>query len=377
MAAYTFELGTAFFQDCATFESTILPDNLEALLYAARSARHPYMTPGGPETLSVAVNPVSAAPGDPVALDAIANDTRFYDTVGTEPTQNIAAAEYYIDVPPWSADPAPVAYPMSAADGVFNEKIEDVQATIDTTGLSNGRHMVFVRAQDANGDWGQVSAAFLYIIDPQTTPTIEGYVRDYGTNAALGATVAAGDFVTNTYPGSGFYTMDVISGTYDINAQVDGYGPSTACDIFAEENSLVQQNFNLSPICTIFSDDVELGNLGWTAEPPWGITIAKSHSPTHSWTDSPAGYYSNYADTSLISQTIDPSDVTGVTLSFWHIYDTEPNLDIGRVEYSINGGDWIEIASYSGYNLTWNQVTIPYSGTGWAAECSHTLPLHV
>ena len=36
VASYTFELGTNFFQDCSTFENTILPDNLQALVYAAK-----------------------------------------------------------------------------------------------------------------------------------------------------------------------------------------------------------------------------------------------------------------------------------------------------------------------------------------------------
>ena len=42
LAAYTFELGTTFFQNCPVFENTILPDNLPALLYAAKTSRTPY-----------------------------------------------------------------------------------------------------------------------------------------------------------------------------------------------------------------------------------------------------------------------------------------------------------------------------------------------
>ncbi len=39
VASYTFEMGTDFFQDCTTFENTILPTNLQALLYAIRVTR--------------------------------------------------------------------------------------------------------------------------------------------------------------------------------------------------------------------------------------------------------------------------------------------------------------------------------------------------
>ena len=41
VAAYTFEMGTAFFQACSTFESTIYPTNLNALIYAAKVVRTP------------------------------------------------------------------------------------------------------------------------------------------------------------------------------------------------------------------------------------------------------------------------------------------------------------------------------------------------
>ena len=52
--------------------------------------------------------------------------------------------------------------------------------------------MIFVRGQDAAGNWGVVSAAFLYILQPGVSPTIEGYVRDASTNLPLAATVKAG-----------------------------------------------------------------------------------------------------------------------------------------------------------------------------------------
>ena len=39
LAAYTIEMGTTFFQDCSSFESTTIPQNLPALLYTAKAAR--------------------------------------------------------------------------------------------------------------------------------------------------------------------------------------------------------------------------------------------------------------------------------------------------------------------------------------------------
>jgi hypothetical protein len=47
VAAYTFEVGTDFFESCSYFESTLLPDNMPALLYAFKAARQPYLDPPG------------------------------------------------------------------------------------------------------------------------------------------------------------------------------------------------------------------------------------------------------------------------------------------------------------------------------------------
>jgi carboxypeptidase T len=170
LASFTFEMGTAFSQDCATFENTILPDNLSALMYAAKVARTPYMTPAGPDVLDLVVTPEVAALGQTVRLSAVIDDTRYSAANGTEPHQNIAAAEYYVDVPPWVTATTPNPHPMAAEDGAFDGPTEGVNASIDTAGLSEGRHIIYVRGQDAHGNWGAVSAIFLRLV---STPTAE------------------------------------------------------------------------------------------------------------------------------------------------------------------------------------------------------------
>jgi carboxypeptidase T len=165
--AYTVELGTAFFQGCTYFENTLVPDNIPALLYALKAARTPYMTSAGPDTVNPVLSAGSAPPGIPagtrITLTASMDDTRYNNNTGSEPWQTIAGAEYYIDVPPWASGPEPFAYDMSPADGNFNNPVEAAEATIDTTGWSEGRHIIFIRGQDTDGNWGAFSAVFLYI----------------------------------------------------------------------------------------------------------------------------------------------------------------------------------------------------------------------
>ncbi len=167
VAAYTFELGTQFFQACNVYENTIRPNNLPALVYAAKVVRTPYITPSGPDSINLALsNGASSggvAAGTPVNLTATASDSRFNNSNGSESTQNISASEYFIDVPPWQS--GAVAQSMSASDGTFNQRTEGVTATIDTSSLSNGKHIVYVRSRDTSGISGAVSAVFLNITD--------------------------------------------------------------------------------------------------------------------------------------------------------------------------------------------------------------------
>jgi carboxypeptidase T len=155
--AYTFELGTDFFQDCDSFTQKIIPENFPALLYAMKSSRAPYQLPSGPEIvgLEVAVNETS------VTLSGTADDTRYNSKNGKERNQDISSAEYYLDTPPWVA--GAVGVPLEIADGKFDEGLEELQTTLDLSELSRGQHIVYVRAKDSAGNWGVVSAVFVNI----------------------------------------------------------------------------------------------------------------------------------------------------------------------------------------------------------------------
>lgn len=169
VAGYTIELGNWFFQDCTTFEGAILPANLQALKYMAKAAAAPYLLPAGPEALDLVVKPLGFESGAPVRLRAVINDRR-YPAGSGEPMQEIAAAEYAIDIPPW-VDGA-TTLPMLPVDGAFDQRVETVEAIIDISGLSPGRHIVFVRGKDVRDNWGVVSAQFIYTEPPLALPLV-------------------------------------------------------------------------------------------------------------------------------------------------------------------------------------------------------------
>lgn len=365
VAAYTFELGTAFFEGCSQFENTILPANLEALLYAAKVVRTPYLTPGGPDALGVVATPPVAAPGEPIVLTAVIDDTRFENRNGVEPTQNIAAAEYYIDTPPWSGG---TPLPMVASDGSFNAKVERVQATIDTTNLSSGRHIIFVRGQDVGGSWGAFNAAFLYIVDPATAPVVEGYVWETGAPAPLQATVSTLSSLIAYTDAAGHYSMRIPSGTFNLTASAPNYRSQTVA-VTAVNGQTITQNFSLAPVCTVWSDNVENGNQGWTAQAPWAITAEDAFSPTRSWTDSPGGQYANGRNISLTSRVFDLSGYTDVQIGFANKCDTEAGYDYCILEVSANGGtSWSEVWRASGSDTTWDPVQVSASALDGSAN---------
>jgi murein tripeptide amidase MpaA len=368
VAAVLFELGTWFFEDCVDFESTILPDNLEALIYAAKVVRTPYLTPAGPEVTGVAATAVVVAPGDPVTIEAVADDGRFNNSNGSEPAQPVAAAELFIDIPPWQTGANALA--MTATDGAFDATVEPIQGVVNTTGLANGRHMAYVRAQDANGNWGPVSAVFVWILDPGTAAHITGNVTAADGGSPLTATVATGIFTTQSDPGTGAYDLMLPDGTYDVTASAEGYGSQTATAVAAAPGIATPLDFVLTPYEIVLSDDVETGNLGWTAEGQWAITDEASASPGHSWTDSPGGEYDDYWDFSLTSPMLDFFAVAGVTLEFSHIYDLENGYDYGHVEYSTDGGaTWSTAMSFNGTgHLTWESVEIDLGGLDHVAD---------
>jgi carboxypeptidase T len=144
------------------------PENKGMLIYQAKIARAPYLLAHGPDANLVATNPMTVTVGATSTLTATIN----YAWAGNVFAQNVGAAEYYVDTPPWAGG---AAVPMLPSDGSFNSLTEGVQATIDTTALPTGRHLIFVRGRGQNDvsgyqTWGPISAAFLDVV-PTGTPT--------------------------------------------------------------------------------------------------------------------------------------------------------------------------------------------------------------
>jgi hypothetical protein len=91
-------------------------------------------------------------------------------TVSDEATgmSNIHAAEYFVDADPGIGE----GIPMTAVDGSLDSVIEDVDYSIEVSGLSEGLHMLYVRGMDSAGNWGSPASVQLMVTSGDTTPPL-------------------------------------------------------------------------------------------------------------------------------------------------------------------------------------------------------------
>ncbi len=304
VAAYTFEVGPES-GSCAGFfpaftcldgqaQGNFWGRNLPAFLYASKVARTPYQLQRGPDALNVTTQSVSNG----YKLLATINDVN-------NGNQTIAAAEAYVDTPPWRAGATAIS--LSATDGSFNGTQEAVNATIPQT-LANGRHLVYFRGRDAAGNWGPVSAQWLDVAPQGLT----GVVRASDNNQPIAnATIVAttGTFTSTTTSASdGSYRLELPVGSYTVKASGTGLTPASynltiTSNTFTTQDLTLAQlavltttpnplNFNLASGSqartlvvgnaggTSFSANVTLAPMGYEAK-----SSDDAGGPSYSWND--------------------------------------------------------------------------------------------
>ncbi|UXI65905.1 M14 family zinc carboxypeptidase [Tahibacter amnicola] len=99
--AFTIELGgSSFFPDCMTYETTIAQRNIDGFYFASKVARRPYRLPGGPELVGATASPaVITSPVATTRLTVRADDTRYNNSAGTEPSQAITRVDVFLTPP--------------------------------------------------------------------------------------------------------------------------------------------------------------------------------------------------------------------------------------------------------------------------------------
>ncbi|MEO0973632.1 MAG: GC-type dockerin domain-anchored protein, partial [Pseudomonadota bacterium] len=127
-------------------------------------------------------------------------------------------------------------------------------------------------------------------------------------------------------------------------------------------------DFALEPFCTVFSDDVESGNAGFTTTGNWAISGELANSPANAWSDSPGGNYGSNRNDSLTSPVFDLSAYDRVRLEWSHVCDTEATYDFCYVEVTTDGSNWNTLATYDGLASSFSGQTIDLAPLAGAAQ---------
>lgn len=269
VASFTFELGTQFFESCSYFKNSILDKNLDALLYAFKAARRPYLNPAGPDSIDISQSAENIAPGASLTLYATADDTR-YDSAGwgAEPVQVINAARFSIDQPSWISGTQ--TYSFSPVDGSFDSPVESLSANVDTSSLAPGRHTIFVESQDANGNWGVPGASFIWITGEDFQPGLSPVeVQASGTP---GSWVPYVIWITNQGTMDDSYNLQILGNTWEIAPIPVSIGP-----LAPQGSQEIWVNVKIPESAAVGDQDVAILNVLSSGDPSkYAITQIKT-----------------------------------------------------------------------------------------------------
>ena len=130
----------------------------------------------------------------------------------------------------------------------------------------------------------------------------------------------------------------------------------------------------MPPIAFPFYDDFETGAPYWSFESPWGLQSGIYHSTSYSMTESPSGNYASNMDVSTTLRSLDLTGATSAQISFWTRYQMESGYDYMFLEVSADGSGWEQIATYTGNQNTWTNLT--YSLNDYLNKENVTIRFH-
>ena len=266
-------------------------------------------------------------------------------------------------------------------------------------GLTNGRAILFTTDV---GDQGSMPDS----IGPEISHIPLGNTSDPIGPYEVVATIwdiSGVDHADLHYSGNGvsFNTTGMANTSgHDWTGYIPGYPAGTTVYYFFSavddsSNYAETDTFSFSVWAVTYSDDFESGAPGWTHHnggttwgDQWHISTESANSGTHSWKcgDSGAETYDDFLDAYLESPAIELPD--DAEMYFYHRIESEVSTaypdsayDGATIEISVNGGQWTQIESESGYNRTirysaggGNPYTGPFSGGTdcWAATINWT-----
>lgn len=244
---------------------------------------------------------------------SIANEKTFVVDITNDPPYataaavalNIIAAEYFIDTDP-GIDNA-TAIPITAATNINN-----LTASINTSGLTNGQHRLFIRSKSAEGRWSITNTASFYT----DLLAVSADSLLYG-NVPINTTVNKDLIITNNSAAPQTINAITIAAPYSTDF-------STAITIPAGQKDTIRVSFNPT-VAGIFIQGLQLqtsaGNynvglrgMGVNQVPSWAISPATGHDYGNVATNTTANFNFTIQNTGNVPATI--SNITTGNAAF-------------------------------------------------------------
>ncbi len=303
-----------------------------------------------------------------------------------EGNKYIAGEEYYIDADPGVGN----GIPVTASDGLYNAAREVGTAAIDTSNLSTGLHILYVRAKDSEGHWGTSRHYMFEVLNPPVIVAAEYYVDTdpgQGGGTALNAVDASFDSIIENISGT-LNTSSLSAGDHSLYVRAkDSYGrwggvseaivnvtvDTTPPVVNAGGNQTRKAVFTQTATAT----DTNVMTYAWSKQAGPGtvtfgtatglsttITASLEGTYTIRFTATDAAGNSSFSDITLVWDTTPPVAVIGAPSAMV--------TKAGPVTYTVSytGADAVTLAAA---NVTLNKTgtadgTIAVSGTGNTAR---------
>lgn len=255
IAHITFELGTDFFQSCDYYQETLKPDNLKALLYAAKVVEAPYLLTQGPDIESIEV--VGSVGGD-IEVKVSVTEERFSKLNGDLVADNIATVKYSLNEYPSAGNTRLATF----LDGNADAKTENVIATFNQSDLIDGKITLYFQGKDITGQVGPVSAFNLDASLPtlRATATCEGAKCEFKAGNKFGGYSYLWQFADNSYNEEQFTAVMPQLGENKVTYQLTNkFGTTQSIEINAQVQELIKPEANFSEACEIYVCNFDAG----------------------------------------------------------------------------------------------------------------------
>jgi len=179
--SFGYELGTAFYQDCQTFENSIVPDNIPGFLYTAKISTRPYSLAKGPDVIAL----TTATNANTLDVTVTVSDSSLSAGPGNHPpsTQSIASISLCADMHPYDTnpggnDPVVITTPASGfidnggttVTQVVSVPLSTLVSSVREGDEKGGERVLYVWGTDSDGFVGPVTAVSFDAV-PTTSPT--------------------------------------------------------------------------------------------------------------------------------------------------------------------------------------------------------------